>query len=292
METTTTIVRTPDGRELCVESGGDISGRPVLVHAGTPGGRRLADPWLEGAKRSGVHLISYDRPGYGGSTAQPGRSVADCASDVRSIADAFGLDRLAVWGISGGGPHALACAALLPDLVCAVASLAAIAPYGEPGLDYFTGMGQDNVDDIKLFFDEPEAARRKSAIDRDELMEVTSEQILEGWATLLSPVDAAVLTGDFASFLLSSMKDGLAPGDQGWWGDGNAHLTPWGFSFDAIRIPVQLWHGRHDKFVPLQHGQWLTKHIPGVEPHLSDTDGHLTLLHRLPDVHEWLLQHF
>jgi pimeloyl-ACP methyl ester carboxylesterase len=292
MAATTTMVLTTGDRELCIESGGDVSGRAVLVHAGTPGSRLLADPWLDDAAQRGIHLISYDRPGYGGSTAAPGRRVADCADDVRAVAAAFGLDRLAVWGISGGGPHALACAALLPDLVCAVASLASVAPYGEPGLDYFAHMGQDNVDDVKLFFDDPAAARAQSAVDRDELLAVTPEQIVEAWASLLSPVDAAVLRGDVAPFLLAAMKVGVAPGDQGWWDDGWAHLNPWGFSLDAISVPVQLWQGRQDRFVPFQHGQWLAEHIPGVDAHLTDDDGHLTLFDRLPSIHHWLLQHF
>jgi pimeloyl-ACP methyl ester carboxylesterase len=92
--------------------------------------------------------------------------------------------------------------------------------------------------------------------------------------------------------MVTCLKDGLAPGDQGWWDDGVAHIAPWGFTFDAIQVPVQVWHGAHDKFVPFQHGQWLSEHIPGVDAHLTDTDGHLTLLvDRVPEVHAWLLQH-
>jgi pimeloyl-ACP methyl ester carboxylesterase len=291
MATKTTIILTPEGRSLCVESGGDTAGRPVLVHGGTPNSRLMADPWLRDAEQRGIHLISYDRPGYGGSTAQPGRTVADCADDVRTIADAFGIDRLAVWGASGGGPHALACAALLPELVSAVASLASLAPYGEADLDYFTGMGQANADDIRLFLNDPAAARKKSAQDRSDALQRTPETVQAGLASLLSPADAAVLTYDVACFVAST-KDGLGPGDQGWWDDGCAHMAPWGFELETIRIPVQLWHGAHDQFVPFQHGQWLAAHIPGVDAHLTDTDGHLTLLvERVPSVHEWLLQH-
>jgi len=293
METDTTDVTTPDGRTVCVESGGDPDGLPVLVHGGTPNSRHLAPPWLEDAERRGVHLISYDRPGYGGSTPQPGRSVADCITDVRAIAGAFGLDRLAVWGISGGGPHALACAALLPDLVCAVASLASLAPYGAPGLDYFTGMGQDNLDDTKLFFDDREAARAKTSTDREQFMAATPELMQQGMASLLSAADLSVMTAEVSSFMVAAMQDGLAPGDEGWWDDCCAHLGSWGFELDAIRVPVQLWHGVHDQFVPFQHGQWLAAQIPGVEPHLTETDGHLTLMvNRVPEVHEWLLRHF
>ncbi|MGH8940054.1 MAG: alpha/beta fold hydrolase, partial [Actinomycetes bacterium] len=200
VETRTTTVSAADGRVLCVESAGNPAGRPVLVHGGTPNSRHLANPWLEDAAKCGIHLVSYDRPGYGGSTPQPGRSVADCANDVRTIADAYGIDRLAVWGYSGGGPHALACAALLPDLVSAVASLASLAPYGAPGLDYFTGMGQDNVDDIQLLLNDPAAAREKSLQDRDEVLAREPETLFGTWASLLSPEDAAALTYDFASY--------------------------------------------------------------------------------------------
>jgi pimeloyl-ACP methyl ester carboxylesterase len=209
---------------------------------------------------------------------------------VRAIADSFGIDRLAVWGFSGGGPHSLACAALLPDLVSAVASLASIAPYGAPDLDYFTGMGQDNADDIRLFLEDPVAARQKSLQDRDEVLAREPETLFESWASLLSEADAAALTRDFASYLVFCFKEGLAPGDQGWWDDGCAQLAPWGFDLDAIRIPVQVWHGQQDQFVPYQHGTWLAQHIPDVDARLSESDGHLTLaLNRVPEVHEWLL---
>jgi pimeloyl-ACP methyl ester carboxylesterase len=163
METKTITIRTPDGRDLCIESGGDASGRPVLVHGGTPNSRHLYGPDVKDAEQRGIHLISYDRPGCGGSTAQPGRSVADCVNDVRAIAGALGIERLAVWGHSGGGPHALACAALLPELVSAVATFASVAPFDAPGLDYFTGMGEANADDIRLLLEDPEAARIKWA---------------------------------------------------------------------------------------------------------------------------------
>jgi len=143
-------VRAPDGRSLAVEDAGDPAGRPVLVHMGTPNSRHLYGPNVADAAQRGLRLISYDRPGYGGSTPHPGHSVADCAGDVRAICTALEIGRLAMWGISGGGPYLLACAALLPDLVVAAASLASLAPYGVAGLDWFAGMGQDNVDDFRL----------------------------------------------------------------------------------------------------------------------------------------------
>ncbi len=143
-------VTTPDGRTLRLYQAGAGDGPVVLVHHGTPMSGLLFDPHVRDAEERGIRLIGYDRPGYGGSTPAPGRSVADVADDVRAIADAVEVERLAVWGISGGGPHALACAALASDRVAAVASLASVAPIDAEGLDWFAGMGQTNLDEFDL----------------------------------------------------------------------------------------------------------------------------------------------
>ncbi len=286
-------MRAADGRTLRVEDGGDPGGKPVLMHHGTPGAGIFYAPDEADARERGIRLIAYDRPGYGGSTPQPGRTVADCAADVRAIAAALDIDRLGIWGISGGGPHALACAALLPDLVVAVASLASVAPYGAPGLDYFTGMGEENVNDTKLLLEDEPAARLKSKADREHLLAMSVTDMINAFPSLLSRVDAAAFTPELAQYLFACGQLGLAPGDEGWWDDGVANTRPWGFGFAAIKVPVQLWHGRHDQFVPFQHGEWLASQIPSVDAHLTDEDGHLTLIQRrLPQVHAWLLEHF
>lgn len=285
-------VQVQAGRELCVEVYGGASERTFLIHCGSPNSRLLFEPWVADAAERGIRLISYDRPGYGGSTPQPGRSVADGADDVRAIADHLGIERLAMWGFSGGGPYTLACAALLPDLVAAAAVVGSIAPWMAPGLDYFTGMGQDNREDMELFLSDRDAARKKARKDWEQEISVTPEQLGEAWRTLLSDVDAAVVTGEFARYIVRCIQDGLAPGEQGWWDDGVADMESWGFDFESIRVPVQVWHGREDRFVPFQHGQWLAEHVPGAEPHLSDNDGHLTLLvNRFVDIHAWLADH-
>lgn len=283
------VIRTADGRALAVEESGDPDGYPVLVHMGTPNSRRLYARNVADAADRGLRLISYDRPGYGGSAPCPGRTIADCAGDVRAICAALGISRLAMWGISGGGPHVLACAALLPDLVTAAASLASLAPYGADGLDFYAGMGQDNVDDFLLYFADQEASRVKLEKDRAEVLAASAEDLAEGMKSLLTPTDAAVFTGELAEYLAYSAHEGLAPGGQGWWEDSCAAAGPWGFELAQISVPVLLLHGREDKFVPFGHGQWLAAHIPDVEARLSDDDGHLTLLeHRVPEVHEWL----
>lgn len=282
---------TADGRVLQVLERGDPDGKPVLVHNGTPNSRLMYDPDVRRAERQQIRLISYDRPGFGGSTTQPGRSVADCAADVRAIAAELGIDRLAVWGISGGGPHALACAALLHDLVPAVGVLASVAPWGAEGLDYFDGMGELNADDARLYFKDPAAARAKCEQDRLGFLEASAEDLHAQLKTLLSPVDAAVLTVELAQYLVDCTRSGLAPGADGWWDDNVAFMEPWGFELGSIRTPVLLYHGRQDRFVPFGHGEWLARQIPGVQAELSDDDGHLTLTERhLDQLHAWLLE--
>jgi pimeloyl-ACP methyl ester carboxylesterase len=286
------VVRSADGRALAVTESGDLDGYPVLVHMGTPNSRRLYGRNVTDAAARGLRLISYDRPGYGGSDADPGRSVAGCAADVRAICAALGIGRLAMWGISGGGPHVLACAALLPDLTAAVASLASPAPYGADGLDWFGGMGQLNIDDTLLMLADEHAARAKMDQDREALLGASPEEAAAEMKSLLSPVDAAVLTGELGNYLVYSVQEGLAPGSQGWWDDSVAGVQPWGFDLAAISVPVLLLHGRHDQFVPFAHGQWLAAQVPGTEAWLFDDEGHLSLMeNRVGDVHAWLASH-
>jgi len=284
-------VATQDGRILKVLEDGDRVGRPVLVHNGMPNSRLLFAADVRSAQRLGIRLISYDRPGYGGSTRRPGRSVADCAEDARAIARALDIDRLGVWGISGGGPHAIACAAILPDLVMSVAVLASVAPWGAEGLDYFAGTGEWNVEQVSLMLEDPAAARAKCEDNRIQMLTKTLPELMEFHKTLLAPVDAAALTGELGQYVIDATRSGMATSSDGWWDDGLAILEPWGFEFDSIGIPVLLLHGRHDRFVPFAHGEWLARTIPGVEARLTDVDGHLTLTtHHLDEVHSWLLE--
>jgi pimeloyl-ACP methyl ester carboxylesterase len=282
-------VQTADGRTLAVQESGDPDGIPVLVHMGSPNSRHLYPPTSADAAARGLRLISYDRPGYGGSTSSPGRDVAGCAADARAICAALGVDRVAMWGISGGGPHLLACAALLPDLVVAAASLASPAPYGAEGLDWYAGMGKDNADDFRLMQEDMAASRAKIEKDREAALATPVEDLSKSLESLLTPTDAAALTGELADYLSWSMKDGLAPGVEGWWEDSVAFAGPWGFDLAQISVPVLVVHGRQDMFVPFGHGEWLAAHVPGAEAWLLDNDGHVTLMeNRMGEVHAWL----
>jgi pimeloyl-ACP methyl ester carboxylesterase len=286
-------VRTPDGRTLRVHEGWATDGAPIFVLNGTPMSGRLYGPHVEDAAARGGRLFGYDRPGYPGSTPHEGRSVADAAGDVRAIADALGLDRFAVWGISGGGPHALACAALLPDRVVGVASLASVAPRDAEGLDWTAGMGEMNLEEFAAAREGRDALERYLEREADGLASVTAEGLVEALTSLLTPVDAAALSGELGGFLATCTRESVEAGVAGWRDDDLAFESSWGFSLEEIRVPVQLWQGEQDRFVPFAHGEWLAARIPGVEAHLSPDDGHITLMaRRVPEVHEWLLERF
>ena len=284
-------VMTSDGRTLTVREGGDPEGLAVLAISGTPGSSTIYEPHARDAAERGIRLFSYDRPGYGNSTRQKDRTVADCAADIAAVCDALGVQRFCVWGISGGGPHALAAAAQLPDRVIAAAALASVAPYDAEGLDFLEGMGEQNVEEFGVIFEGEDAHRASMEKQRHELLSATPEQLVALWQTLLGPSDREVATGALAAFLLDHIRAGIGSSGDGWIDDDRAFVTPWGFDLDSILVPVQLWQGEQDQFVPYGHGVWLAEHIPGVDAHLTAEDGHLTLAERrIPEVHGWLLE--
>jgi len=286
-------LETADGRRLRVEVVGDGQ-RMVVVHVGSPNAGVLYDRWAQDALARGLTLLAYDRPGYGESSPRPGRSIADCASDVRTISEAVGFERCAVWGLSGGGPHALACAALLDDLVVAAATIGSPAPSDAPGFDSFALMSDGARKDYELFLADRAEWEREGREQREQLLAWNFEEFAEHWSMGKSPGDQKALHGEFGAWLYRAVRTGLAPGDEGWLEDDIAVFrSSWGFDPASISIPVKVWHGLDDQFVSIEHGRWLAGNIPGAEAELREHDGHLAVAaHSIGEVHEWLAQRF
>ena len=287
-------VTLPDGRTLHVYDEGDPDGRAVVFQHGTPSCGRLHPQHIEDARARGIRLIGFDRAGYGGSSANPGRSFADVVPDVADMLDTLGADRFATWGHSGGGPHALACAALLPGRCVAAATLASPGPYGAEGLDFLDGMGELNVQEFQQLFERsPEEHEQAVIRSQQELFSGGPDGMREAMLSVLSPLDQEAMTAEFAEWGYRVMSEGAAKRIEGWGDDDLACVKPWGFDLAEIRVPVLLLHGTEDLMAPVAHGRWLAERIPGVEAEISETEGHLTLLRdRVSDVHAWLLQHF
>jgi pimeloyl-ACP methyl ester carboxylesterase len=280
----------PDGRQLEYLQTGPDDGPVLLFHAGTPNPAVDFSALTSPATELGLRTISYSRPGYGTSTEQPGRTVADSVADVAALLDALGVESFHTLGWSGGGPHALACAALLDQRCIAATVLAGVAPYRAPGLDFLAGMDDMNVEEFTAAtegFDTLTKFLQPAAVG---IANISGSSMVEGMDSLLSEVDRDALTGAFADEMAEGMRHGLSNGIAGWRDDDLAFTASWGFSLRNITIPVAIWQGRQDRMVPFAHGQWLAAEIPGAQAHLFADEGHLSLTSRFPEILADLLQ--
>ena len=270
-------VELPDGRVLETVSGGPDNGMPLLFQNGTPTAAVLFGPMVEIAAERGLRTVMYSRPGYAGSTPHPGRTVADAAKDIGAVLDAIEADRFVTIGWSGGGPHALACAALLGDRCGAALSLAGVAPQGAERLDWLAGMGPENVEEFSLAVQGDAALTPWLEREALHLASVHGNDVAAALGGLVSDVDRASLTGEYAEYMASSLRRAVSRGIAGWRDDDLAFINPWGFELSAITRPVAIWQGGEDRMVPAAHGEWLARHIPGAEAHIHRDEGHLSL---------------
>jgi len=283
----------PDGRSLDLYVEGPEDGTLLISHHGTPGAGIPLGSFVSAAAERGLRWVSYSRPGYAGSARVAGRDVADCVRDVAAIADHLGADRFFTIGASGGGPHTLACAALLPDRVRSCAAIAAPAPWGAEGLDWLAGQGPENIAEWQAALDGADALEAFLNAEAPAMREATEPQdLIDVIGGLLPEPDRAALTGEFAATLIASSNRAVANGVWGWFDDDMTFINGWGFELDAIAVPVALWQGRQDKMVPFAHGEWLAAHVPGARPHLHDEHGHLSLaVASFPQILDDLLEH-
>jgi pimeloyl-ACP methyl ester carboxylesterase len=273
-------LETPDGRQLAYALWGEPDGFPVFVLHGTPGCRLERWPDEEVYRRLGVLVVTHDRAGYGRSSRRPGRRVVDEVDDVVALADQLGLERFGITGGSGGGAHALACAALLPDRLVRAACVVGVAPLGHPGLEqdaWLEGMDPENVKEFgwalageDVLMQELEAEHAKLAAQ----VAADPASVLDAFD--LSESDRAELTRDErVQIIRESWAEHSVLGVGGWADDDLAHMRPWGFDLERISIPVLVRYGATDVLVPPAHGEWLAAHVPGCVVKVDREAGHL-----------------
>jgi pimeloyl-ACP methyl ester carboxylesterase len=267
-----------DGRRLVAydTAAADASDAPepltLVWHHGSPQTGAPLEPLLAAAASRNLRLVTYARPGYGGSSPRPGRDAAQAAADVAEIVDSLAIDRFAVMGASGGGPHALACAALLPDRVIGVVTLASPAPYTDT-FDWYAGMASPG-------------GLRAAAGGRDARERYAATEVFD--ETSFTSADWAALNGTWASL---GRDAGLAEkaGPDGLIDDDVAFAAPWGVQLGEIRVPTLLVQGGEDRVIPPTHADWLLRNVPSAELWLRPRDGHISVLDATPVAMDWLL---
>ncbi|MEY9932681.1 pimeloyl-ACP methyl ester carboxylesterase [Catenulispora sp. GP43] len=278
-------LRLADGRILEYLVAGPESGTPLVFHHGTPFAAVLFDPMVEAAARHGLRFVIHSRPGYAGSSPQPGRTIASVAEDVAALLAELDADRFLTVGWSGGGPHALACAALLPGRCVAAATIAGAAPYSAEGLDWLEDMGAENVEEFGAATAGVEPLSAYLGAQADALAAVRGDQIAGALGDLVSEVDRRALTDDFAEYTAAAFRQAVSTGIAGWRDDDLAFITDWGFKPTEIQTPVSVWQGDQDRMVPPGHGRWLASRVPGAAVRLLPDEGHLSLVvDRIDDI--------
>ena len=266
----------PDGRQLAYAEWGDPDGRPIVTCHGTPGCRLNRHPNQELVRSTGARVIAFDRPGYGRSTRRPGRRVVDVVEDVVRLVDHLGLEKFAVAGGSGGGPHSLAIAALLGDRVTRAACIVGVAPYDVLGDEWFTGMDPMNVKEFSWALEGEQRLHEELAREDVEMR----ERVARDPATVLGDfdlpdADRRVLSrADVAAVIRQSTEEQSVNGVWGWVDDDLAFTQPWGFDPATVSVPTAVWWGVADVLVPPQHGEWIARTVPYAVPRVQQEAGH------------------
>ena len=279
--------RASDGRTLAFFQRGAAEGVPVIVCHGTPGSRLARHPDPELYARHGVRMVAYDRPGYGRSDPMPGRSVADAAADVATIADELGFERFAVVGGSGGAPHALACGALLGDRVLRVGALVTPAPSDTSDFDFFDGLADLNVREFSA------ALEGREAIDAFvqpyvDALRADPDGVIDQVASELPEVDREVASREeFRAITRESFVEAVRRGVRGWADDDLAFAKSWGFEPEDVEAEVALWQGELDVLAPRSHGVYVASRLPNARFEIVEGQGHF-LVEEWPTVLDWL----
>jgi pimeloyl-ACP methyl ester carboxylesterase len=278
------LLELPDGRALEIATMGEPSGTTIFFHHGTPGTTRTVKSLAGLSDFGDFFLVTTSRPGYGASSRQEGRSIASVIPDVNAALDHVGRDEYVALGWSGGGPHALASAALDPRCRAAV-TLASVAP-ADVDFDWTEGMGPENLEEFALAKQGGPAYEELMAATGEFMGAATKDNIIEMIAGLLSEPDRDALADDETRELfVDGLRYGFANDWRGYLDDNVALLAPWGFDVGDITKPVHLFYGGKDLMAPAAHGRWLAAHIVNASVTERPDEGHLSIfLNHLDEV--------
>jgi pimeloyl-ACP methyl ester carboxylesterase len=276
--------------EFC-RSGPSEATALLVFHVGSPSAATVFPNVTAAAAARGVRTVSYSRPGYGGSTRSQGRTVADEAANTEALADHLGASTFLVAGWSGGGPAALACAALLPERVRSCAVLAGASPREEVGEDWFDWWNEEDREELRALATGPpdrfvpeyeEGAKMFAAITATDLVNFPGSPEVDRETMTRSP--------GFAEALADSMRRAVGTGIDGWLDDSVALARPWGFRVRDIGVPVMIRQGELDHLMRVEHGRWLAQHIPGARAQILPEHGHGSIVEPFDEVMDALLQ--
>jgi len=263
---------------------GDPQGRAVFWLHGTPGARRQIP--MEArvfAEQRSIRLIGVDRPGIGSSTPFQYENVLAFAVDMATIADTLGIDKMAVVGLSGGGPYALACAAAMPERIVAAGVLGGVAPTVGP--DAIGGglmaLGTLAAPVIQI----AGGPIRLAASTLIRLIRPVAEPAVYLYAAISPEADRKMLVRpEFKAMFLDDLLNGSRKQLAAPFADIVVFARDWGFRLDEVKVPVRWWHGDRDHIVPFAHGQHVVSGLPDAELHQLPGESHLAGLGRAEDI--------
>lgn len=281
-------LRLPDGRRIGFAEYGDPAGKPVIYFHGWPSSRYQAKLIHEFAAERGLRIVAPDRPGVGLSDPMPGRGFAGLPPDVAGLADALGIGRFRLYGVSGGGPYALATAAALPDRVIATAVVCGAPPLGNPADRanlHWTYRGLIALKQLRRA-----ATPAAIAASRWMIARGIDHAPMTWMLRSIAPADrAAIADAGCWESVTRSYLEAVRHGADRVIDQGERYLDPWDFSPEEIRVPVAFWHGLADKNLPCEVARQLAARIPGAEGHWEPDEGHYSLPLRYREtVLDWL----
>jgi pimeloyl-ACP methyl ester carboxylesterase len=284
-------VAAADGRTLAIAECGDPDAFPVFLLHGTPGSRFAGQGDASVYADVGARVITYDRPGYGGSDRFRGRRVVDCVADVAAIADSLGIERFGVTGGSWGGPHSLAVAARLPEQVTRAACVVGVAPFDMPGFDWFAGMDAVNIEEIRWALEGEDVLARELERMTTAWLKRLADDPSKAGEVEFSEADRAVMANPERQEMVRRMlNEAFRQGVWGYVDDALCLIQPWGFDVAEIRVPTRIDYGLTDVLVPHQHGEWLAHNVPNAEVVIDEQGGHFSAPNVVTERFGWLVQ--